>query len=416
VFARIVCSLRAHDTPSMVRATQLGRGVVFFKDAEFSAQGAPAQARPRSRYLSLLQIAGLLTVIAVHVGLPYTDLGWIVVEMFFVIAGINMATSLDRDQSISSYVLSRIRRLGPQIAAVWSATVLFVATGAGTPGMMWFIFAAPVFVQNLTVGFFRWEFPSDWIFGPLWFVGALLQLQLLLFVGRKVLLRTKPAVLVFACVGIGVLFRLLFAALSGANLRSLSELQGGVLYSLPFTHLEPIVLGVLIGRGALPRIGRLLPVFCLVAIGPGAVNLALSQGEVSFASLGFPLFLRQNYAFVWGYSIVALITAALCSRNGWLAIAVEALRLPVWTDRMVFKLASLSYSAYVFHGLVMSTGVNAAAFLEKLDPPAWGPLLFVITAFQSFLIAWAVHLMPLMWKKRMKLKAPRPEILGHPVS
>ena len=382
----------------MVRATPLAQRVVSLKDTDFTAQGAPAQARSRSRHLSLLQIAGLLTVIAVHVGLPYTDLGWFVVELFFVIAGINMATALDRDQSMLSYVLSRIRRLGPQIAAVWSAAVLFVATGAGTPGMMWFILAGPVFVQNLTVGFFRWEFPNDWVFGPLWFVGALVQLQLLLFVGRKVLSRAKPAVLVFACIGIAVLCRLLFAALSGANLRSLPEVQAGVLYCLPFTYLEPIVLGVLIGRGALPRIGRLLPAFCLIAIGLGAVNVALSQGEVSLASLGFPLGLRLNYAYVWGYSIVALVAASLCSPSGWLAIAVEALKLPGWMDRMVFKLASLSYGAYAFHGLVMATGVNAAAFLEELDPPAWGPLLFVITTVQSFLIAWAVHLVPSMWR------------------
>jgi len=336
---------------------------------------------------------------AFHLGIPYSHSGWIAVELFFVIAGINMATAFDRDQSTYSYVLSRIHRLGPQIVAVWSATVLFVVTGAGSPGMLWFILSGPVFLQNLTVGFFRFVPPNDWVFGPLWFVSALSQLQLSLFVGRTVLLRAKPAVLVLACAGIGMLFRLLFTALSGANLHSVSELQAEVLYCLPFTHLESIVLGVLIGRGALPRIGRLLPVFCLVAIGLGAVNVALSQGEVSPRSLGFPYPLQLNGAHVWGYSILAFTTASLCSRNGLLAIAVEGLRLPVWTDRMLFKLASLTYSAYAFHGLVMATGVNAAAFLAQPHAPGLRLLLFAITAVQSFLIAWAVDLTPLGVKK-----------------
>lgn len=401
MFPRIVRAFRAHEAVGMVRASQLDHGVEFLEDTDFTAHGAPAQARPRSRYLSLLQIAGALSVMAFHVGgVPYSHLGWIAVELFFVIAGINMATAFDRDQSMLSYVLSRIHRLGPQIVAVWSVAVLFVVTGAGSPGMLWFLLSGPVFVQNLTVGLFRWVYPTDWIFGPLWFVGALLQLQLLLFVGRKVLLRAKPAVVVFACAGTGALFRLLFAALSGANLGSVSKLQAEVLYCLPLTHLEPIVLGILIGRGALPRIGRLLPVFCLGALGLGAVSVALSQGAISPRSFGYPFHLRLNFAYVWGYSILGFTAASLCSRTGRLAIAVEGLGLPGWTDRMMFKLASLTYSAYALHGLVMATGVNAAVFLEARHPPGWGSLLFAITAVQSFLIAWAVDLMPSRWRTR----------------
>ncbi|PYN28574.1 MAG: hypothetical protein DMD98_22095, partial [Candidatus Rokuibacteriota bacterium] len=254
------------------------------------------QSRQRSRYLSLLQIVGALGVIAVHVGVPYSNPIWFFVEIFFVIAGINMTKALDGGQPLYAYAFSRVRRLGPEIAAIWIATVVLVVSGEGSPGMLWFILASPVFVQNLMLIFFRYTMPNDWAFAPLWFVGALLQLQLLLFVMRKVLLRAKPEVLVFACAGIGTLIRLLVAVLSGEDLQGLSVPTASILYCLPLTHLEPLVLGVLIGRGALPRIGRLLPFFCVVTLGLGAVNVALSGGEVTRRSLGFPFLLQLNYA------------------------------------------------------------------------------------------------------------------------
>jgi hypothetical protein len=353
---------------------------------------ALCQARQRSRYLDLFQIVGVLGVVAVHVGVPYSNSVWIVVEVFFVIAGINMAKALDSGQSISGYAVSRIRRLGPEVLAIWSAAVVLVVSGEGSSGMLWFIFTSPAFMQNLGVAFFRYTMPNDWAFAPLWFVGALLQLQFLLFVVRRVLLRAKPEVLVFACAGIGTLVRLVFAMLSGENLHSLSKPQATVLFCLPLTHLEPLVLGVLIGRGGLPRIGRLLPFFCVVTLGLGAVNVALSGGEVSSHSLGFPHLLRLNYAYLWGYPILALTAASLCSPNGRLAVAVEGLTLPGWADNMVLKLASLTYGAYAFHGLVMATGLNAAMLLTGSHTRKVQLLLFALTAVQSFLIAWGFDL------------------------
>ena len=107
----------------------------------------------RSRYLSLLQIVGALGVVTVHVGVPYCRPFWFFLEVFFVMAGLNMAKALDGDQPLYAYAVSRVRRLGPEISAMWIATVVFVISGEGSPGMLWFIVTGPVFMQNLVVAF-----------------------------------------------------------------------------------------------------------------------------------------------------------------------------------------------------------------------------------------------------------------------
>jgi acyltransferase-like protein len=304
-------------------------------------------SRRRSRYMSLLQIAGALSIVGNHVGLPHSNLAWIFLDVFFVMAGMNMARILESDRSIGSYGLSRIKRLGPHILAIWCIAVAFLLSGLGSPGMSWFIATGPAFVQNLVQPFFAYT-PIDRLFGPLWFVAALMQLQLLLFSMGKVIARTRPEIVLVAAVGIALLFRTLYPMLTAQSPASLATRDAGILYVQPLTHLEAIVLGVLIGRGALPRIGRLLPIFCLLAISLVAINLAYSPAEMSdaigiAAGLGFEYPLRLQYAHIWGYTVIAFAAASLASRNGPLADGIEKLRLPARVDNILFALASLTY-------------------------------------------------------------------------
>src|SRR5437762_933988 len=78
------------------------------------SMSAFVESRQRSRYLSLLQIVGALGVVTVHVGVPYCRPFWFFLEVFFVMAGLNMAKALDGDQPLYAYAVSRVRRLGPR--------------------------------------------------------------------------------------------------------------------------------------------------------------------------------------------------------------------------------------------------------------------------------------------------------------
>ncbi len=343
----------------------------------------------RSSYLNLLQIVGAFCIVAFHAGIPFSHAGWIAVELFFVIAGFNMSAACDRDESTISYAWSRVRRLFPELCGVWCVTVLFVIIGSGTAGMLWFIGTSPFFLQNLTLPFFEYALPQDWVFAPLWFVGALFQLQILLFASKRLWSRAKPASVIISVVCFGLSFRLLFAFLFGNNPGTLSPSRADALYCLPFSHVEAIVLGLMMGRGALQGIGRCLPAFGALALVLGALNVWLSNGLVSPRSLGFEFPPRLNYIHVWGYAVLAFVAASVCAKNGPMAVAIESMKRPPWIDKGLARLAPLTCGVYLFHGVIMATGVNGAGWLLRENAPVLRLVLFAITIIESFLFAWA---------------------------
>ena len=177
------------------------------------------------------------------------------------------------------------------------------------------------------------------------------------------------------------------------NPANLSTREARPLYVLPLTHLEALILGLLIGRGALPQIGRLLPLFCVLAISLVAINMARPPGEVSVAiktalGLNFSYPLGLHYAHIWGYSVIACAAASLASPTGRLAVATEELSLPDWADNVLVALPSLTFGVYAFHGLVLATNSSAATVLDRPNSPGLRLLLFAITAVQAFLLAW----------------------------
>jgi peptidoglycan/LPS O-acetylase OafA/YrhL len=361
--------------------------------------------------LSVLQIAGALSIVAQHVGIEFANSAWIAVDMFFVLAGMNMVRVLDRDQSLCSYAVSRVERLGPQMLLIWCVAVVYVLAGSGSPGLIWFVTVGPVFLHNLAQPFFEYIFPRDWIFGPLWFVAALMQLQLLLFGLRKLLLRARPDMLLVAALGIAISFRTLFTALFAQNPASLSFHEAGVLYVLPLTHLEAVILGLLIGRGALTQISRLVPFFCVLAIGLVAINVASSPGGVREAiktalGLNFSYPLGQHYAPIWGYSVIAFAAASIAAPTGRLVVAIEKLPMPRWTDDVLAALASLTYSVYAFHCLFLATNLNARTLLTWPHAPGLRLLLFAITAVEAFLFAWVFQRMVDWLKQQQWLRIP----------
>src|SRR5256885_5313570 len=107
------------------------------------SMSAFVESRQRSRYLSLLQIVGALGVVTVHVGVPYCRPFWFFLEVFFVMAGLNMAKALDSDQPPYAYAVSRVRRLGPEISALWISSGDFVISDEASPRMHSFIVSSP---------------------------------------------------------------------------------------------------------------------------------------------------------------------------------------------------------------------------------------------------------------------------------
>ncbi len=347
-------------------------------------------------------MAGALGVIAFHVGSPFSGAGWIAVELFFVLAGINMARAIEHHHSLLGYLRSRVRRLGPEVLAVWLATLLIVAAGLGTAGMGWFLISGPAFLQNWTLPLFQYDFPRDYVHVSLWFVGALFQLQILAFALKGHIKSAPPGVVAAASIGIGVGFRLLYGVGVGGNPGQLTDAEANLLYCLPFTHIEAITLGILLGRGALPWLGRWFPLLFLATLGLGGA-LAGSFGDTSAVrSFWYEFPLRLNYLHVLGYAALAWTAASLCAPRGLLASALEALELPRQFNGFLEKASVLTYAAYAFHGVFIATGLNFASILKQPHAPWLRLLLFAVTAFQAFVAAWAFRRLRRWASRRLK--------------
>lgn len=315
-----------------------------------------------STWQDLLQILGACAIVAFHTQAPLAQAGWAAVELFFVMAGMRMGGALKREQSLAAYTLARTQRLFPEVCAVWIVVLLLVVCGRGTDGMKWFLGTAPFHLQNLTPLFFRYDLPKDAVFGPLWFVGVLMQLQVLLFLFKKPLGRMSPGWILAAALAAGIVLRAVFTHAYEGGFRSLEGSHAGILYCMPFCHLEALVLGFLMQRGAFPRIGRCLPLSAGLVVALGLLNMRFSSGQLGLSGLGYEFPLRTNFSQLWGYPVLAFFAAGLCAKDSPLARAVDRRELPAWVIRGISTMAALTYGVYCFHGLIIGTGLNAASW------------------------------------------------------
>jgi hypothetical protein len=282
------------------------------------------------------------------------------VELFFVMAGLNLTRTLDRYDGVVSYTRDRARRLAPEVGVVWALVLICVLAGWKSPGLVAFLVSAPLFLQNFAEPFFPPDAYVSWIgLLSLWFVAALMQLSVFLFLVRKAILRRGAAFLLLGSLALGLLFRVVLVEALGGFQRNLSHDTADTLYRMPFTHIEAMILGVLLGRGLLSGIGRYIPLFALTILGAGLANAMLGQGSVTLGSLGFPIGMAFNYQYLWGYPLLALAAASVCAPDGPFATAIDKLSMPARMEALVSAWSRLTYGAYVFHGLILAAIWNA---------------------------------------------------------
>jgi hypothetical protein len=351
-----------------------------------AAHSAPA-ATVRTRYLSLLQVVGTLVVIAYHVGLRGTQWGWVAVELFFALAGLNMASAIEHSGTTFSYLIRRVRRMAPGVLIIWALVLAVTLRGVGTPGTTWFLITAPLFLENIAEPLFKSGTTLDVIYAPLWFVGALLQLQLALHVCRKFLVQRSPMLVAGTALLVGFSMRWAIASALSTSQRDIDFQTGDILYCLPAAHIEAITMGFLVGRGPLRKLGRFLPALLVVTLAVTLLNGRMSSPPLPVSSLGLDFPLRTNFMHLWGYAGLAIVAASLCSLDNVVAFRVQALRLPSRVDAGLSRLGVLTYGAYACHGVVIASGMNLGPWLKSHDVRFAGPIACAVTAIEAFLFA-----------------------------
>ena len=274
---------------------------------------------PRSHHRHLLQIVGALAIVAFHCQAPGCQTGWAAVELFFVMAGIHMAPAMHRGETPLRYLASRYRRLLPESLAIWLVVLCFIAADTGTHGMSGFAASAPLQMQNLVVPLIADASPRNGIFGAMWFTGALLQLQLAACISRRFWTTARTSTVVVTALTTGVLLRAIFTWACANDPRFLTGHIAGILYSLPFTHLEALTLGLMLGRGALPGLGRQAPFWVMLTVVIGLANHHASSGHRPWTTIGLEFPPRANFSHLWAYPLLAVTAASLCSPTSPLA-------------------------------------------------------------------------------------------------
>lgn len=335
------------------------------------------------RYLELLSILGTVAVIGFHCELQEFRAGWIAVVFFFVLAGVRMVPAIHRDEQTFSYGLRRVQRLAPEFLCVYLVG-LFWLVWKPSLGLKLFAASGMVFAHNWTRAYFDFSY-QDWLFIPLWFVGALLQLQVLAMIFRRWLRRLSARALFTAAVVVGVASRFLIALLVGSHDGSISVRLADSIYWTPFAHIEALVGGFLIGRGDWRSLGRWMPAIVAFAAMLGVANVfALGLSPLT---LGYPVGLPQNYEFLWGYPVLALMAMSCVSQTSFLRYWVDRIALPRKVDQLVVHVAQLTYGMYIFHGAWLVVGRWA---LGSRLRTGWAHayVLFLITIIGGVFSAW----------------------------
>ena len=322
----------------------------------------------RCRYHALLQIIGFLAVVTFHAEVPGMAHGWIAVELFFALAGYNMARMLQQRSTFKAYLAARYRRLAPPLLLLAPAVVLLIAVGSESA--LTFALSAPLQLHNvLRVTMSDWR-PTDMAWVPSWFLAALFQLQLLVFLVRGVLTHGHVLVVLAATAGLGLSFRLgLGTVLQGAG-GVLTFAEADALYWAPLTHVEAIVGGVQVGLGRLQvSAGRSRLTFVglgvLVALGV----IALAVPLVSRQGPMFPLGQAGIGEHVWGYLVLAAAAIVLIDKRHALARWVLSWQLQPRIDAAIDSLSRLTFLGYVLHGCVL------VLLTRALQKAPYGPAL-----------------------------------------
>jgi Predicted acyltransferases len=319
----------------------------------------PVRERSSHYIPSLDGLRGLaaILVIATHYG--YVQDGWIALEFFFVLSGFLITANLlaDMDRALGEYLVRfywrRVLRTFPAyfgFLLICAAVYFCVRLPQGFLGVLpslgtyWYNFK----LLFGLFGFGRDESSSVFEFGHLWSMSVEEQFYLvwpfLVFVLRGANLRR----VIIAIVVLVPLLRL--ATFGYLHLKGVGDYPTSLIFyfATPF-HLDAFSVGAAIACFRLTEL-ELKPRWVFVGGGCvlllGLVNMWIGQNLYMRpgVSFGYPIYLMQNRQFLWAYSVIDALSAAL------IVSASQQNRLQRFCEnRFLWHLGRISYGFYIVH-------------------------------------------------------------------
>jgi peptidoglycan/LPS O-acetylase OafA/YrhL len=285
--------------------------------------------------------------------------GWVGVNVFFVLSGFLITRILLRDLELPArpYFTRFYGRRSLRIFPIYYAYLLglavlvftpairdhFNAAAAVTPSQLLFAstytydfyHASSAFVHSTSLSHF-WSLAVEEQFYLIWPLA-------LRYIGK----RRLPA----ACLAIilaGPLVRIAIAEL-WSSLPFASPISAQNVYVLPFSHFDAFATGALLTVWRPGRVSK--RAYAGLFASTLALGALASRRPLSLfpRELGFPLLLGAGHAYIWGYTLVNILSAGLMM----LAMNDDVVRR-VFEWRPLKYLGKVSYGVYVYHYLVLS--------------------------------------------------------------
>ena len=305
--------------------------------------GALPEHKNEMRYTKSLDgIRGVsvLSVMLFHFG--YLGCGWVGVQAFFVLSGylITSILLMQKRESLASYLGTFYWHRALRILPVLCALLLVIAAiylTSGKPESFrgdwpWLVGFAANFARlrtgDLGAPFVHlWSLAVEQQFYMLWPF-------LIFFLSAKAFRRLVIMILLLAPL----------ARLATVGLMHSAEAA----YVLPYAQFDAFAAGAAIPLWGMDRMRYALRWFGAALILTVAAGLAVlayryaNYRDAFIGSLGYPLYLIPAYGYVWGYSLLDVVStlAIACAIRG---------AFPFLESGWLVRVGKLSYGIYVYH-------------------------------------------------------------------
>lgn len=332
-------------------------------------------------------------------------IGWIGVQLFFVLSGFLITRILleEKKNTLDFYLKKFYWRRALRIFPLYFGYLLAISAIFFVTGQPSFLGGKLPFLYTYTFNFTR-LFP-DWTHSPLYtHLWSLSVEEQFYFFWPFFIYFLSGRALKIGIAGILILIPV-FRWLLGYFLINYSNLDsdaiGEAIYWFTLSHIDAFAIGGAITvfdlESKIKKTSYFLLGAVLVAAAAGILNaLAISQHNPHFeiSSLGYPIGGMRYQQHVWSYTLLNVTFAALI-----LHLLAQQHKVNIFTNPLLVSIGRVSYGMYLFHWAILAA---FSQVVEKLPVAVPGLILFTIYFFIVYGIAiLSYHLYE---KRFLKLK------------